>query len=117
MFVVKWVVVLIIVVLIVAVIILSDPLRRSNEEIRKNILSDMPLGSHKDDVLEYISKNKRWTIGSGASHFGPIEYKTFARVHMGEYRTILITDAVAFWLFDENDELIELIVKKWIDGL
>ena len=43
-------------------ILLSNPLRKSNENIRKDLLKIMPIGTNMEEIIEQINKNKKWEI-------------------------------------------------------
>jgi hypothetical protein len=120
-----------------AAIIISNPLRRSEERIRADLLSQMPIGGSMDEVIAVIEKNDRWSINhisktggvfmlngrpGEPSHFlDPDDERNIGkqriRVHLGYYRTIFITDVLAFFAFDADGYLIEIAIRKDTDAL
>ena len=98
-----------------------NPLWRSPETIRINLLSNIPLGSHRDEVMEFLDGHDDWTIHS--ERFGNVhvqgrtigEPTYYIRVHMGSYRIIFWVDVTAFWRFDEEGLLIDIVVRKTRD--
>lgn len=55
---------LIIVLLIVlgSVKFMMNPLTKSEEQIRGELLEATPVGTHMDDVITYIESQKKWEI-------------------------------------------------------
>ena len=100
----------------------SNPLRQSPESIRTYLLSSLPLGSHRDEVIELVNDRDDWTIvsdrfGNVRIHGRNIGAPTYyIRVHMGYYRFILLTDVTAFWRFDDEGILIDIVVRKTRDA-
>ena len=108
---------------------LSNPLRKSEEDIRDMLLSNIPIGTHIDDVNAYIAKNKRWNINH--EFRGYSDYETYGtgldlslgkgekkiRVHMGRYRFIFETTVEAYLTFDSSGNLTEVRVEQHTDGL
>lgn len=122
-----------VVALITVVILLSNPLIRSEERIRANMLKLTPISMSMDDVLKVIESNKKWkvryTFENGYSMLGGqpsgpyydeddtiIGVKSMD-VHIGEYRTIFVTDVLVFYAFDEDLKLIDIAVRKDTDSL
>ena len=116
---------LVIIVVLIAIWIFSNPLRKPNEVIREKLLSEIPLGSHKGDVLEYIMRNEKWSIvytTKGNIDFDEepedMRFITVA-VNIGSYRGAYFfkTDVVALWIFTDNDKLRGIRVRKHTDSL
>ena len=130
------------VIIVVAVLVsLSNPLRKSQEEIRGNMLKLTPVGMSMEDVLKVIESNKKWETMYVSHEHGipqgelgkagtPIGEKSI-RAHIGEYTgkwyfdgNILHTIYIAslkeyvdvFWAFDEDSKLIEIYVVKSAAG-
>lgn len=120
------------IVLITALIMLSDPLRRSQKHIRKDILKLTPIGTSMDDVIMVIAENQKWKVRYISDEFGysrpgpsdPVDAalgrrtivgEKSIRVFIGEYRNIFITSVTVFWGFDEDSKLIEVYVWKDTD--
>jgi len=115
----------------------SNPLRRSNEEIRESILELTPIGTSMDEVLntietntewerEYMNENTGYSMNFGRPSFPSsfdisenreiIGVKSI-RVTIGTYSGSFKTYVIVYWGFDENSTLIDLAVRKDIDGL
>jgi len=108
---------------------MSNPMRRSEGHIGKNILKLTPIGTSMEEVLEYAEK-KGWEIWYVSYEFGFLKqygYWTLEEhsdnVNIGEksigvvasrYKTYFFIDTVVkiFWGFDENSKLIEISVSK-----
>ncbi len=127
-------IVLSVIVLIVAIILLLNPLRRSQEQIKNDILKLTPMGTSMEDVIKIIESKKQWEIDyisheHGYRRPGTPEYSDIAlgretivgeksiRVLVGEYRNIFITSVTVFFGFDKNSKLIEIYVWKDKDSL
>jgi hypothetical protein len=92
-----------------------------------------PIGMSMEDVVSVIEGNEKWKIqyefdrGYFFMHGRPsrrapksgdpvIGVKSM-EVHIGEYRTLFITDVSVFYGFDENLKLIDIAVLKETDSL
>ena len=115
-------------------IILANPLRRSTDRIRDNILKLTPVGMSMEETIRIVESKKKWELywisnkGYGMFRGSPGEYyfditKEIAehyvvgvksiRVHLGDY---FRTGVLAYWGFDEDDKLVDVAVRKDIDG-
>ncbi|MCL2383763.1 MAG: hypothetical protein FWC79_06530 [Oscillospiraceae bacterium] len=121
--------------------ILSNPLRRSEERIREDVLQLTPIGLTMEEVIEAIENNSDWAnehefhdrgvgirrVGPEGRHgyFATINYterqRTFVkaigvqaiRLNIGNYYYPLIrTHVLVHWAFDESGELIDVLVGK-----
>ena len=130
----------------IIIMILLNPLRRSEERIREDILLMTPIGSTMEEVIEVIENNRRWTneheiydrgygiirVGSEGNHryFSTINYykgqRTFVktvgvetiRLDIGDYHNPLShTVVLVHWAFDENGKLIDIAVGKEVTSL
>lgn len=127
-------IVLSVIVLIVAIIMLLNPLRRSQEHIKNDILKLTPMGTSMEDVIKIIESKRQWEIDyisyeHGYRRPGTPEHSDIAlgretivgeksiRVFVGEYRNIFITSVTVFFGFDKNSKLIEIYVWKDKDSL
>jgi len=115
-----------IILLAVIVIILLNPLRRSAETIKANILKLTPIGMDMEDVIKVVEKKRSWRIHIDYEYgFSKQESGTRRKIigeksisaFIGEYRNIFDTSVTVFWGFDENPKLIDVWVWKVIDGL
>jgi len=110
----------------------SNPLSRTNEQIRADMLELFPIGTSMDDVIQAIENNDDWTIrlinhrhgysfdrdiprtdNSGTIIIG----EQYIKVYIGQYTPFVIIDVSLFFGFDENSMLIDIAVKKERDGL
>ncbi|MCL2420799.1 MAG: hypothetical protein FWD03_02990 [Defluviitaleaceae bacterium] len=121
-----WIFTIIAIMLIIGLvaIILSNPLRRSSEQIRADILEITPIGMSMEDVLNIIEDNDQWEIRRVSYDFGFYKQAPNERprtvgeksitVRKGHYRSILMEIIVidVFWGFDENSQLIDIWVWK-----
>lgn len=70
-----------------------------------------------------IYPDKSWRLDSHISYAQPSSDSTGGelartrRVYMGEYRSFFYIAVEAFWRFDEDGRLFELIVRKTADAL
>ena len=119
---------------VLAIVVFSNPLRKSQEHIRSDILKLTPMGTTMDDAIRAIKSNKKWKIDGISYENGyrrpgksdpadaalgreTIVGEKSIRVFIGEYRNIFITSVTVFWGFDENSNLIEVYVWKDKDSL
>jgi len=99
----------------------SNPLRRSESEIRDWVLQKTPLGSTRSDVMAVIAK-QGWQ--------GHPEYRGAARRDISAHRVSSYgadlgsyqgfpwrCRADAFWSFDADDRSTDLQVSRWCEGL
>ena len=108
---------------VIAVTYATNPLRKSEEEIKANILKLTPIGTSMDDVINVIESNESWGWEGYISPNGfpvdvsgdPIGEKSIS-VILGSYRNIFKTYVLSRWVFDENSKLIEVFVNKYILG-
>ena len=123
-----------VIVLILAIIVLLNPLRRSQEYIKNDILKLTPMGTSMEDVIEIIERKRQWEIDyisydHGYRKPGKPEHSDIAlgretivgeksiRVFVGEYRNIFITSVTVFFGFDKDSKLIEIYVWQDKDSL
>ena len=115
--------IIIITLLVVVMSMLSIPLRLPSSVIRAGLLLQMPLGSSEDEVVQFISRRNRWVLDDwityaepGSNSRGGLLARTRV-VDMGHYWGIFLLriDVVAFWRFDEDGKLFELIIRKYAD--
>lgn len=97
----------------------------SEETIRKSLIQETPIGTNKKTIKKYIEhKNlkvlyisklgfltrdqRQETIGTSS-----IEVELFDEVHIFFW----YFDVTCYWIFDKNDELIEINIWKQIDSI
>ena len=118
----------------------QNPLRKSEDDLLKNMLELTPIGVSMDDVLNIIENNNEWKIsyvdhdyGISQGEFGkpgePIGEKSI-RITAGKYTGIYRKGSILamyiyskvdvyvtiWWGFDENSKLIDIHLKKDIAG-
>ncbi|MCL2672288.1 MAG: hypothetical protein FWF10_09690 [Clostridiales bacterium] len=105
-------------------------LRKSNEDIREDLIEITPLGMNMEDVLKVIEGNRKWELewardnygygispdGPGEGHAESVGVKSI-RACIGEYGFIFRTYVVVYWGFDEDSKLIDIAVRKDVDAL
>jgi len=130
----------------IIIMALLNPLRKSEESIREDILELAPIGSTMEEVIETIENNREWTneyaiydrgygiirVGTEGNHkyFPTINYyegqRTFVktvgiktiRLDIGNYHSLLSgTIVLVHWGFDENEKLIDVAVGKEVTSL
>jgi len=141
-----------IIILLIAIAIIPtwkpfSPLRKSEEQIKEDLLKITPIGMNLDDVISVIEKKTRWKIHNNGSlkslSEAPINYnilsdfgysitvntpkgqKNFTktigtksiRVTIGHYLNPFETSVLVFWGFDEEGILIDLDIRKDMDGI
>ena len=90
--------------------------------IRAVLLRKLPLGTKKSVVIDYMDE-KNLEI-SHSFDFGYFEISnsdivignSHFEVYLGEYRLFWERDIQADFIFDENEEMIEIIIHKFIDA-
>lgn len=104
----------------------ANPLTRSEEKIKENLLKSTPIGTKMEDVVKFIESEKKWKIDyisyeQGFWHQRIYPNRTVGkksiRAELGEYRFVFATSVTVFWGFDENSKLIDIWVWKTTDGL
>ena len=121
----------------VVIILLLNPLRRSEEKIRADILRITPIGMNMEDVIVVIENNTGWEVLHTFSQ-GYTEGRWFVRgphqspyvrghdiaivgvksmeVHIGSYNFLLFaleTRVSIFMGFDEDSKLVDIGVRKY----
>jgi hypothetical protein len=118
------------VVAILIIVTFLNPLSKSEERIRANLLEIMPIGTDMQEVVRVAEGNNRWTISwvnenYGYLMLGAIPYpgsdnddeRTVGvksmRVILGHYTDVIVgTHVLAFFAFDEDDRLVDIAIWK-----
>ena len=118
---------MVLVVVVSYIVMSTNPLQRSPERIRENLLELTPIGMDKTQSIEILNTYKaintwvRLDVGHLRGVSMPLDLgvpgstigKTSARVILGRYRSGIAWTAIeAHWAFDENAELIDIFVIK-----
>jgi len=123
-------------------VVALNPLRWPETLLANWILSDIPIGTHIDDVHISIENNPSWQIwsreisGYYIGRFAPTanaskgrgwqwqrvpegegEYKHHFFVSIGEYRTLTITAVSVLFVFDADGYLIDVFIQKSTDAI
>ena len=110
-----------------------NPLRKSEEDIKKDVLKQIPIGTNMDDVINFIETHKKWQwiiesidmeSGYKTTHYGEYDYGyeveigfKSIKLHLGGYRNLFRTDVIAYLGFDLNSNLYDIEIKKYVDSL
>ena len=117
----------------IAIVLNINPLSRSKQHIRKDILSLTPLGMDMKEVIEIIESKREWSVMNIIYDGGYINYdekipgwptsslsklsvigEKCIIVYLGYYGFIR-TDVTASWGFDKDSKLIDVYVRKSMD--
>lgn len=121
---------------------LFNPLRRSPERIRESMLELTPIGMDINEVVlilqesradsDWISLNVNRRVGVDLTNLGGLSRvdreayierlglsgntagEQSIRVILGGYRGIAWTSVHGYWAFDENGDLMEVFVRKYV---
>ena len=95
---------------------LFDPLRQSSQRISESLLSEFPIGSSRDEVLDGI-KRHGWPLGVRIGSI-PVPESTVGAT-VGSYNDWLVVrmTVVAFWFFDKNDRLERVQVERFATNM
>ena len=122
------------VIAVLYVAVNSNPLRRSEEQIRESMFEHTPMGMTLDDVVSLIDERDDWSLRNVNERIGysflmgrpgdpsggqtdNIIGKKYVAAYIGEYQSFFKTTVGVFWAFDENSELIEIAVIKYVHGM
>ena len=119
------------IVIVVGILVLSDPLRRSPERIRTDMLKYTPIGMSMEDVIGVIENNDKWEIDSTRDngytmHTGYPYIDAFLvnedtigvksmQVFIGSYNFFFFTGETivhVYYGFDEDSKLVDIAVGK-----
>lgn len=126
------------------VLLLVVPISRSNEAVRNYVLRQIPMETNWDDTMKIIDE-KNWAIEHTDLKHGLLIYDSaeaveFATdyamelrekapsesrvagvkamfIELGEYYAPFHTAVFAYLAFDENNELIEVAIRRDIDSI
>ena len=110
--------------IVIGVSAMTNPLRKSEESIRQQLLQEMPMGSDREEV-RVIIENNEWEVGFdrdiGYKDFGGFGVNGTKSINaiIGQYYEIpipLTTFVEVFWGFDEDDKLVDIALRKMTDG-
>ncbi len=103
----------------------SNPLRKSEADIKTTILESTPIGMDIDDALSVIENNGWTTAGINHSrgvssaeiqHLNENVGSKSIKADIGRYTTFFETKVSAWWAFDDDSKLVDVFVRKDIHG-
>ena len=102
------------------IVVVSNPLRRPADVIKRDIIRLTPIGSSMEDVVKVIESKEKWEAPRISHKYGySIPYTTdpdvgekSIRVFIGEYRNIFVTSVTVYWGFDGDEKLIDVYIWK-----
>ena len=132
---------LVIVLGVIVINYFSNPLRKSEERIRENILGITPIGMSMEDVIKVIEDGEQWdknhknyewvgkyryydygfSIKNGrivmrhhGYRYNDVEMigKETLEAVIGQYRNFFEVTVFAYWAFDEDDRLVDVGILK-----
>ncbi len=98
-------------------------LMQSKHSIRNKLLQNTPPGTSITEVNSYFKNNNFKKIIYYDNGFYDHDISSssigekYYRVLLGEYRILFITSVTAFWVFNEENKLIDIYVWKTTDAL
>jgi hypothetical protein len=115
-----------------AIDLIANPLRRSEEQIRANLMQVFPIGTQMDEVIRITKNHRRWEIRGVPIERGIPRSWTHGRssgfprpndiivgeqsliIDLGDYTYAFPfgNNVEAFVAFDENSELVEIAIRK-----
>lgn len=108
---------------------MMNPLVKSEEMISENILSQLPLGTHMNDVLQFAKNKRKWEIRWVDHENGFVHQRKkdeiigekSIRISLGDYYIMselyFETNVTVLFGFNEQSELIDIWVWKTTDSL
>ena len=138
---IRFLMILGIITLMVVIALIRNPLLRTEEGIRNYLLRITPIGTSMEEVIGVIDNHEKWSIrfiseDSGVSLHPTVIPESSSRglynnplfpnniigerslrVYLGNYSLITRVYVDAFYAFDEDGKLIEILVWKVWDLL
>lgn len=119
---------------VIIVTIFSNPLIYSESIIKNRLIKATPLGTNMNTVIAEIENNENYSImyisynhGYGIARYGPGDAavspgeeevgKKSIKVHLGEYKVTFCVDVIAYYGFNEENELVGIEVAKELDSI
>ena len=129
---IKRIIIYLVIIIIVCVFLITlfipNPLKKTTEEIREDILDITPVGMSIDEVLKVIEKNQwlvlqdgEWKPWNSRQNSVTSFYKNIfvnkqsIKSIIGKYRNFFSVRVGVLWNFDENLKLQNIIVEKDAD--
>jgi ABC-type glycerol-3-phosphate transport system permease component len=124
-------IILIIFIFTILVWFILNPLFKKEKKIRDDLLKVIPMSTTMEEAIQLIKENKKWEIEevqyNAGFYFNPyygypedgearVIGEKYLYVYLGSYHIVYEIDVIAYFGFDENDELIEIYVEKQPDS-
>lgn len=118
-------------VILFLILYFTLPAKPRNYLVRQYVFSEIPLGTSWDEATKIIEKHKKWELrftyinrgiridedGTGIdSEKDSVGAKTML-IELFEYYGPFHTSVQAYLVFDENDELIAVGIRRDVDGI
>lgn len=98
-------------------------LRHPSDQIEAHLLGETPLATAKELVRTLsqerardITEDARLTPNPSNYPVPASEGSSYLRAHLGSYGFVFRVDVVAFYVFDANDQLVAIHVRKDTDA-
>lgn len=110
----------------IAASLVANPMKNKSADIERALLREKPLRTTKAQIERWLLREKRLNPSSSQVGFlrqdpppSRVVGVSSIKAKLGEYRRFPFQriSIVAYWGFDEKDELIEVWVWKTIDAL
>ena len=119
------------IILVMIITSLLNPLRKSKDEIRENMLNLTPVGTDMEDVIGIVESNRKWKIkwidyergyvidkwGTPGENNSIYVGEKSMRVYLGYYNPIFNTGVSVYYGFGADSKLIDIAVRKDKDSL
>ena len=124
----------VVIVFTAGIMFLSNPLRKTEERTRLDMLRLTPIGTSMEDVLALIESKSNWEI----AHNGRIWDKGYAmvngrpsgpygdtprvgvksmEVYIGSFWFVFKHTVAVFYGFDDDSKLVDIAVLHYVDGI
>ena len=121
---------------IAGILFVTNPITRPLSSVRRYMLRQIPIGASMEDVIRIVDSNENWTTRHIREQFGVVLlYGTSLpssftpregsvvigdqsmRVHLGTYHIIIRIDVSAYFAFDNDGKLIDILIRRELDLL
>ena len=109
------------IVIIGLILFASNPLRWPDVAVHRWLLINVPVGSDLNHLQKIAAKkgwqvNGVWSGNQPHADWGGINGATVAWIYLGGYQGVLRADLDSFWAFDERGHLVDVHIRRMIDG-
>jgi hypothetical protein len=100
---------------------LSNPLRWPQPAVHAWLLWKVPVGSSQSQLRKAALAtgwrvDGAWPGNVPNSNWGGVDGATIVSVYLGGFRSFLRVDLDSFWAFDEHDQLVDVRIRRMVDG-